>query len=186
MGHSSIEKELYDELTLYYFQGLGYHGRILNGAFADVIAYNPLTKEIAIIEAKSTREKDAPVTWITPFNIRGKNRREILEHIVKSPYYKGNAGLMRLYGFTISSQLYTYHRQARVYLDKLNKREPLWEGFNIHEAIIVPYLTVPITNRKPLKHVVSIFKKNRLIKKATMKTTNQLVILQLTYFKRRQ
>jgi hypothetical protein len=42
-----------------------------------------------------------------------------------------------------------------------------------------------VENRKPLKHVVSILIKNRLIKKAAIKIANELVILQLTYFKRR-
>jgi hypothetical protein len=184
VGRYSIEKERYDDLTLEYFLELGYQGRILNDSFADVIAGNPLTNEIAIIEVKSIREKDAPVTWITPFNIRGKDRREVLEHMIASPYYTGNKGLMRLYAFTISSQLFTYYMQARRYIEKLHMREPL-EGLDIHDAVIVPYLTVPVENRKPLKHVVSILIKNRLIKKATMKVANELVILQLTYFKRR-
>jgi hypothetical protein len=74
--------------------------------------------------------------------------------------------------------------QARRYIEKLHMREPL-EGLDIHDAVIVPYLTVPVENRKPLKHVVSILIKNRLIKKAAIKIANELVILQLTYFKRR-
>jgi hypothetical protein len=179
-----MEKEVYDELTLEYFLSLGYQGRILNGSFADVIAWDSATKEIAIIEAKSIREKDAPVTWITPFNIRGKDRREVLEHIITSPYYKGNTGLMRLYAFTISSQLFTYYMQARAYIEKLHMREPL-EGMDIHKAVIVPYLTVPVENRKSLKHVVSILIKNRLIKKAAIEMTEELAALRITYFKRR-
>ncbi|MCX5814010.1 MAG: hypothetical protein NT178_15915 [Proteobacteria bacterium] len=57
---------------------------------------------------------------------------------------------------------------------------------DIDEARIIPYLTVPVENRKPLKHVVSIFKKNRLIKKAAIEITKELAVLKITYFMRRQ
>ncbi|OGM12057.1 hypothetical protein A2V80_02325 [Candidatus Woesebacteria bacterium RBG_16_39_8b] len=71
---------------------------------------------------------------------------------------------MRLYAFTLSSQLYTYYRQARPYLESLVGRGMLWEGMNLDEVEILPYLTVPVENEKILRWVVSIFKKIRLIR----------------------
>jgi len=177
----SYMKELYDFYTAEYFAAQGYETEILSGSFADVLAWHWEKREIAIIEVKSPAEKYAGVEWETKHNVKGKNRREILDLLRGSKVYYLHPGLVRLYAFTLTSQLYTYKKEARPYLQK-RLRDGLMGEIRYEKGCrIIPYLSVPIERRQVLEKVLNLLKRRRLIRGFKLDGTERVVVARISY-----
>ena len=181
MSRYSYMKELYDFYTADHFTSQGYQVEILSGSFADILAWHVERKEIAIIEVKSPAEKYAGVEWETKHNVKGKNRREVLDLLRGSKVYYLHPGLVRLYAFIISSQLYSYHRGARRYL-----RKRLGDGLmgEMKGFDIIPYLSVPDQNRELLQEVLRFLRKGHLIRGFELDQAERVVVGRIGYYKK--
>ena len=172
----------YDELTSEWFKSRGYITEILSSpCFCDVIAWLPTTKRFAICEVKSPREKDAMVCWETEFNVKGLSREKILEQIKKVPEYKDNPGLWRLYSFTLSSQLFDYHRSAEDHIDVAKKRNRKLDKIDIKKVKVVPSLAVSSENEKVVRKVIACFKEKKWLKSSMVFRKDRLVIATVRY-----
>ena len=181
MSRYSYMKELYDFYTAEYFAAQGYETEILSGSFADILAWHVEKKEIAIIEVKSPAEKYAGVEWETKHNVKGKNRREVLDLLRGSKVYYLHPGLVRLYAFTISSQLYSYKKEARHYLQK-RLRDGLMGEIGYEKGChIIPYLSVPVERRVVLEKVLNLLKRRRLIRGFELGETERVAVARITY-----
>ncbi len=176
VGRYSYQKELYDLKTAEHFNERGYRTEILTGSFADIVAWKTETKEIAIIEVKSPVEKDASVLWKTKHNVKGRDRRNILDLLRRTREYYLNPRLSRLYGFCISSQLYGYLKESRYYLKNLNL-----DGLPGKGRILVPYLSVPSENSDVLHHVLRVFRKQKLIRQGRVEMTTAVAVARIKY-----
>jgi hypothetical protein len=174
-------KELYDFYTAEYFAAQNYETEILQGSFADILAWHMEKKEIAIIEVKSPAEKYAGVEWETKHNVKGKNRREILDLLRGSKAYYLHPGLVRLYAFTISSQLYSYKKEARQYLRKRLRDGTMVEIQHMKGCCIIPYLSVPVERRDVLEKVITLLKRRRLIRGFELDEAERVVVARITY-----
>jgi hypothetical protein len=175
-------KELYDFYTAEYFAAQGYETEILSGSFADILAWHVERKEIAIIEVKSPAEKYAGVEWETKHNIKGKNRREILDLLRGSRIYYHHPGLVRLYAFTISSQLYSYYKEARAYLRRRVKDGTMMEIQYMKECRILPNLSVPVERKEILDKVLNLLKRRRLIRGFELDEAERVVVARISYY----
>jgi hypothetical protein len=174
-------KELYDLYTSEYFTDQGYETEILSGSFADILAFHLEKKEIAIIEVKSPAEKYAGVEWQTKHNVKGKSRREILDLLRGSKVYYLHPGLVRLYAFTTSSQLYSYKKEARPYLRK-RLRDGLMGEIRYEKGCrIIPYLSVPAQRREVIEKVLTLLKKRRLVKGFTLQEAERVAVARISY-----
>jgi hypothetical protein len=180
----SYMKELYDFYTAEYFAAQGYQTEILSGTFADILAFHLEKKEVAIIEVKSPAEKYAGVDWQTAHNVKGMSRRQILDLLRGSRIYYHHPGLVRLYAFTISSQLFTYHKGARLYLRKRVKDGTIGQENCVGGFHIIPYLSVPEQNRKVLQEVLRFLRKRRLIRRFELDETERVVVARIGYYKK--
>ncbi len=172
----------YDELTLKWFRSRGYITEILSSpCYCDVVAYHRKLKRFAICEVKSPREVDAMPSWLTEYNVKGLNRKKVLEQIKKVPGYKDDPGLWRLYSFTLSSQLFTYYKSAGEHLNAAKKRNWELERIDIRKVKVVPYLAVPVENEKVVRKVVGFFRKKGWIKSARFNQGGRLVVATLQY-----
>jgi len=172
----------YDELTSEWFRSRGYITEILSSpCFCDVVAYHKNTKKFAICEVKSPREVDAMPSWLTEYNVKGLNRKKILEQIKQVPGYKEDQGLWRLYSFTLSSQLFTYYKSAKEHLDAAKKRNGELEGIDIKEVRVVPCLSISIENEKVVRKVVKFFNEKRWIKGVRLNRGGKLVVVTVQY-----
>jgi len=184
MSRYSYMKELYDFYTAEYFTAQGYETEILSGSFADILAWHLERKEIAIIEVKSPAEKYAGVEWETKHNVKGKNRREILDLLRGSKVYYLHPGLVRLYAFTISSQLYSYYKEARAFLRK-RLRDGLMGEIGYEKGCrIIPYLSVPAERQQVLEKVLTLLKKRRLIRAFELGESERVVVARIGYYKK--
>src|SRR5271157_1989485 len=184
MSRYSYIKELYDFYTAEYFTAQGYETEILSGSFADILAWHLERKEIAIIEVKSPAEKYAGVEWETKHNVKGKNRREILDLLRGSKVYYLHPGLVRLYAFTISSQLYSYYKEARAFLRK-RLRDGLMGEIGYEKGCrIIPYLSVPAERQQVLEKVLTLLKKRRLIRAFELGESERVVVARIGYYKK--
>lgn len=184
MSRYSYMKELYDFYTAEYFTAQGYETEILSGSFADILAFHSERKEVAIIEVKSPAEKYAGVEWETKHNVKGKNRREVLDLLRGSRIYYHHPGLVRLYAFTISSQLYSYKKEARHYLRKLLRNGHMGEPQHIKQCHIIPYLSVPVERKEVLEKVLTLLKRRRLIKGFELGESERVVVAKIGYYKK--
>lgn len=156
----------------------------VGSGFADIIAWHPERKEIAIIEVKSPAERYAGVEWQTAHNVRGKSRREILDLLRGSRTYYHHPGLVRLYAFTISSQLFSYYREARVYLRKKVKDGEIGQKERVKGFVIIPYLSIPGQNRQLLHEVLRFFKRRRLIRGFELGQADNVAVARIGYYKK--
>ncbi len=184
MSRYSYMKELYDFYTAQCFAAQGYQTEILSGSFADILAYHQEKREIAIIEVKSPAEKYAGVEWETKHNVKGKNRREILDLLRGSKVYYLHPGLVRLYSFTVSSQLYSYSREARQYLRKRMRDGLMGEVGYGKGCHIIPYLSVPVERRVVLEKVLNLLKRRRLIRGFKLGGTERVAVARIGYYKK--
>jgi hypothetical protein len=177
-------KELYDFYTAEYFAAQGYETEILSGSFADILAFHLEKKEMAIIEVKSPAEKYTGVEWETKHNVKGKNRREILDLLRGSKVYYLHPGLVRLYAFTISSQLYSYKKEARQYLRK-RLRDGLMGEIRYEKGChIIPYLSVPVERKEILEKVLTLLKRRRLIRGFDLGESERVAVAKICYYKK--
>jgi hypothetical protein len=177
-------KELYDFYTAEYFAAQNYKTEILSGSFADILAWHVERKEIAIIEVKSPAEKYAGVDWQTPHNVKGKSRREVLDLLRGLRIYYHHPGLVRLYAFTISSQLYSYKKEAHAYLRK-RLRDGLMGAIRYEKGCrIIPYLSVPTERKAVLEKVLNLLKRRRLIRGFELRESERAVVARIDYYKK--
>jgi hypothetical protein len=177
----SYMKELYDFYTAEYFAAQNYQTEILVGSFADILAWHVERKEIAIIEVKSPAEKYAGVEWETKHNVKGKNRREVLDLLRGSKVYYLHPGLVRLYAFTISSQLYSYKKEARQYLRKRLRDRLMGEIGYEKGCHMTPYLSVPVERKVVLEKVLNLLKRRRLIRGFEAGETERVMVARISY-----
>lgn len=172
----TAEKYVFDALTEDYFISQGYIIEVVRGIRADVVAYHPESKELAIIEVKSPNEVHGQTGWNTKHNLHDLNREEILELIEASEEYRLNPGIMKLYAYTASSQLYTYYKEAtHVRIRKVMKKH------SCPKINLVPYLSVPRHYGPILKGVLRIFRDHGLIRRSLLKRAGVLVIARIRY-----
>ncbi|HME44265.1 MAG TPA: hypothetical protein VKF36_14330 [Syntrophorhabdales bacterium] len=181
MGHYSYQKEVYDFYTAEHFAAQGYETEILSGSFADILAWHVERKEIAIIEVKSPAEKYAGVEWETKHNVKKKSRREVLDLLRGSRIYYHYPGLVRLYAFAISSQLFSYYKEARQYLRKRVKDGTMGNRECLKGCHIIPYLSVPVERREVLEKVLTLLKKRRLTRGFGLQETERVAVARITY-----
>lgn len=179
MGRYTLEKYTFDALTEDYFISRGYIIEAVRGVRADVVAYHNELRELAVIEVKGPNEVHGQTGWNTKHNLHNLNREEILELIAASEEYRLNPGIMKLYAYTISSQLYTYYKEAHVRIHKIIKKYHM-SG----KIVIIPYLVVPNENGQILREVLKIFKNNRLIKGSHTQRPGRFTIVSIRYYKR--
>lgn len=177
MGRYTLEKYVFDALTEDYFISQGYTIEAIQGIRADVVAYHRELRELAIIEVKSPNETQGQTRWNTRYNIHDLNREDILDFIKASEQYRLNPGIMKLYAYTISSQLYTYYKEtAHAKIDKIMKEH------SCLKIKVVPYLSVPRQYGPVLKGVLKVFRGHGLIRRSSLKRAGVLAIALIGYF----
>ena len=181
MNNYTPEKHIYDLLTAKTFMNMGYIVELLGGHFADVGGYSPALNETCIIEVKSPKEVDARTSLQTAHNVRNTPRQQIRLLMSAHPAYAANQGLMRLYGYTLSSQLYTYFKKVELHIAKLQKKNEKFKQYNLGEQNVVPYLVIPAKNEGILQSVIDVFMQNSLITAVKYLHRGKLTIARMTY-----
>lgn len=176
MGRYTLEKYAFDALTEDYFISQGYIIEVVRGIRADVVAYHHELRELAIIEVKSPNEVYGQTGWETRHNLHNMGREDILDLIEASEEYHLNPGIMKLYAYTLSSQLYTYYKEStRARIRKVMKKH------SCPKINVVPYLSVPRQYGAILKGVLRVFRDHGLIRRSPMKRAGVLVITRIRY-----
>jgi len=176
LGRYTLEKYTFDALTEDYFISQGYIIEAVRGVRADVVAYHPESKELAIIEVKSPNEVHGQTGWNTKHNLHHMGREDILDLIEASEEYRLNPGVMKLYAYTLSSQLYTYYKEAtHARIRKVMKKH------SCPKINVVPYLSVPRQYGAILKGVLRVFKDHGLIRRSPLNRAGVLVIARIGY-----
>lgn len=176
MGRYTLEKYVFDALTEDYFISQGYTIEAIQGIRADVVAYHHELRELAIIEVKSPNEVHGQTGWNTKHNLHDLNREEILQRIETSEQYRLNPGIMKLYAYTVSSQLYTYYKEAsHARVEKIRKEH------SCPKIKVVPYLSVPREYGSILKGVLKVFRGHGLIKRSPVRGAGVLAIARVRY-----
>ena len=176
MGRYTLEKYTFDALTEDYFISQGYIIEAVRGVRADVVAYHRELRELAIVEVKSPNEVHGQTGWNTRHNLHNLNREEILELIEASEEYRLNPGIMKLYAYTVSSQLYTYHKETtQTRIRKVMKKH------SCPKINVVPYISVPRQYGPILKGVLKVFRDHGLIRRSPLKRAGVLVIARIRY-----
>ena len=176
MGRYTLEKYTFDALTEDYFISQGYIIESVRGVRADVVAYHHELRELAIIEVKSPNEIHGQTGWTTTHNLHDMGREEVLKLIETSEEYRLNPGIMKLYAYTISSQLYTYYREStNIRMRKIVKKH------SCPKINLVPYLSVPRQYGALLKGVLRVFKDHELIRRSPLKRAGALVVARVRY-----
>lgn len=176
MGRYTLEKYTFDALTEDYFISQGYIIEVVRGIRADVVAYLPENNELAIIEVKSPNEVHGQTGWNTRHNLHNMGREEILKRIETSEEYQLNPGIMKLYAYTVSSQLYTYYKEAtHARIRKVMKKH------SCPKIKVVPYLSVPRQYGPILKGVLRVFRDHGMVKGSPLKRAGTLVIARVRY-----
>lgn len=176
LGRYTLEKYTFDALTEDYFISQGYIIETVRGVRADVVAYHHEFKELAVIEVKSPNEIYGQTGWSTTHNLHDLNREEILKLIETSEEYQLNPGIMKLYAYTVSSQLYTYYRESNA--SRINR---VIKKHSCPKINVVPYLSVPRQYGAILKGVLRVFRYHQLIRRSPLKRTGVLVIARVRY-----
>lgn len=176
MGRYTLAKYTFDALTEDYFISQGYIIEAVRGVRADVVVYHHELKELAVIEVKSPNEIYGQTGWSTTHNLHNLGREEILKLIETSEEYQLNPGIMKLYAYTVSSQLYTYYREStNTRIRKVVKKH------SCPKISVVPYLSVPRQYGRMLKGVLRIFKDHGMVNRIKLKRTGVLVIARISY-----
>ena len=176
MGRYTLEKYVFDALTEDYFISQGYTIEAIQGIRADVVAYHRELRELAVIEVKSPNEIQGQTGWNTKHNLHDLNREDILGLIEASEEYRLNPGIMKLYAYTISSQLYTYHKEAaHARMERIMEKHPC------PKINVVPYLSVPRQHGPILKGVLKVFRDHGLIKRSPLREAGVLAIALIGY-----
>jgi hypothetical protein len=176
LGRYTHEKYAFDALTEDYFISQGYIIEVVRGIRADVVAYHHELRELAVIEVKSPNEVHGQTGWKTKHNLHDLNREEILELIEASEEYHLNPGVMKLYAYTVSSQLYTYYKEATpARIRKIMKKH------TCPKIKVVPYLSVPRHYGPILKGVLKVFRDHGLIRRSPTKRAGVLVVARIRY-----
>lgn len=176
MGRYTLEKYTFDALTEDYFISQGYIIESVRGVRADVVAYHHESKELAIVEVKGPNEIYGQTGWRTAHNLHDLSREEILKLIETSEEYRLNPGIMKLYAYTVSSQLYTYYKESN---DSRIRR--IVKKHSCPKINVVPYLSVPRQYGAILKGVLRVFKDHGLIRRSSLKRADVLVIARIRY-----
>lgn len=176
LGRYTLEKYTFDALTEDYFISQGYIIEDVRGVRADVVAYHHEFKELAVIEVKSPNEIHGQTGWSTTHNLHNMEREEILKLIETSEEYRLNPGIMKLYAYTISSQLYTYYKEStHVRIRKVLKKH------SCPRINVVPYLSVPRQYGSILKVVLRVLRDHGLIRRSPLKRTGVLLVTRIKY-----
>lgn len=176
MGRYTLEKYTFDALTEDYFISQGYIVESVRGVRADVVAYHSERNELAIIEVKSPNEIYGQTGWVTTHNLHNMEREEILKLIETSEEYRSNPGIMKLYAYTVSSQLYTYYMECND-----SRISGVIKKHSCPKINVVPYLSVPRQYGTILKGVLRVFRDHGLITRSPLKGTGVLVIARIRY-----
>lgn len=176
MGRYTVEKYTFDALTEDYFISQGYIIEDVRGVRADVVAYHHEFKELAVIEVKSPNEIYGQTGWSTTHNLHNMGREEILKLIETSEEYRLNPGIMKLYAYTVSSQLYTYYKESND-----SRINGIIKKHSCPKINVVPYLSVPRKYGKILKGVLKVFRDYGLIRRGILKRAGAIVIARIKY-----
>ena len=88
---------------------------------------------------------------------------------------------MRLYAFTISSQLYSYKKEARHYVQKRLRDGLIGEIGYGNGWRIIPYLSVPVERKEVLQKVLNLLKRRRLIRGFELGETERVAVARIRY-----
>ena len=176
MGRYTLEKYIFDALTEDYFISRGYIIEAVRGVRADVVAYHPELRELAVIEVKGPNEVHGQTGWNTKHNLHNLNREEILERIETWEEYHLNPGIMKLYAYTVSSQLYTYYKDAtHARIKKIMKKH------SCPKINVAPYLSVPRQYGPILKGVLRVFRDHGLVGRSPLRIAGVLAVARIGY-----
>ena len=181
-GRYTHLKYIYDDLSAAWFRLRGYQTcTISKPGMCDVVCWHPKQRIFALCEVKSPNERDASLTYETGYNVQGLARSEILKHIRHAPGYAGNAGLWKLYAFTLSSQLYSYYKRVDEHIRTAGKSEKGLQGIARQRVRVTAYLSAPAENEWIVRRITRYFRKQGWIKNARHYRNEALIVTAVHY-----
>jgi hypothetical protein len=181
-GRYTDAKYIYDDLSAAWFHLKGYHVyKISRPGMCDVIAWHPVRKTFALCEVKSPNERYAHWSYVTEHNVQGMTRTDVMDKIRHAPGYVGNAGLWKLYAFTLSSQLYNYFKQVDEHIKAAGRLDEGLQGITHRTVKVMAYLAAPVENERIVRQVVRFFKDQGWIKRVRHYRNEALIVTAVYY-----